>query len=470
MQPVVQNNFIGDLLNALGLPPTSDQMQAVQLLAQFITGSNEEGIFILKGYAGTGKTTLLAALTRVLPRFVLLAPTGRAAKVLSLYSGYQASTIHRHIYKLNHSPDGNFRLVRNQNKSKSVIYIVDESSMIGDSSSDEGFPGNDLLMDLMEFVFAGENCKLILVGDTAQLPPVKSEYSPALDSQNIKSLSQLNVTETELKQVVRQEEAGGILLNATSLRVLIGRKAVTPVLKTSGFTDIEQLSSYDLKDQLEHNLHTYGHDEVLVITKSNKSANQYNQLIRRQILWFEDELCGGDRLMIVKNNYFWLDSDAKAGFIANGDTAEVERVKNVEEKYGMRFASVQLRLTDYPEEPSFEATVLLDTLYAEVSSISFTRSKQLYEALQDEFADYKPAERRKLIKENIYYNALQVKFAYAITCHKSQGGQWKSVFVDQGYLTEEMKSTSQLRWLYTAFTRPTEKLYLINFDLGLFKP
>ena len=471
MQPATQNNFTVDLLNALALQPTDDQLQAVRLLTAFITGSGGEGIFILKGYAGTGKTTLLAALTKVLHRFVLLAPTGRAAKVLSSYSGFPASTIHRHIYKLSHAADGNFRLVKNQNKSKSVIYIVDESSMIGDSSTEESFNGNsDLLTDLMEFVFSGENCKLILVGDTAQLPPVKSEYSPALDSGYVQSIAQMLVTETELKQVVRQEEAGGILLNATALRILISRNAVTPVLKTSGFNDIEQISGYDLKDVLEQSFHNYGFNEVLIITKSNKAANQYNQLIRRQILWYEDELCGGDRLMMVRNNYFWLESDSKAGFIANGDTAEVQRVKNVEERYGLRFAIVQLRLIDYPEEPSFEATVLLDTLYSEVSSISFARSKQLYEALQLEFADQPPKERRKLIKENPYYNALQVKFAYAVTCHKSQGGQWKSVFVDQGYMTDEMKSTAHLRWLYTAFTRATEKLYLINFDSALFKP
>lgn len=470
MEPATETQFTDTFLKAFGLEPTADQLRAIQLLSAFLHPQQKNGIFILKGFAGTGKTTLLAALTKVASRFVLLAPTGRAAKVLSGYSGYPASTIHRHIYKLTASADGSFRMLRNENKFIATIFIVDESSMIGDGSAEEGFGGaGNLLEDLMDYVASGKNCKLILVGDTAQLPPVKSDYSPALDSTNIRSLSGYAVVETELKQVVRQQEAGGILLNATSLRILINRNADTPVLKTTGFNDILQVSSYDLKDLLEDSFNKYGYDEVLIITKSNKSANQYNQLIRRQILWYEDELGGGDRLMIVRNNYFWLDKESKAGFIANGDTAEVQRVKDVEEKYGLRFATVQLRLIDYPDEPSFEATVLLDTLYSESPSITWTESKKLYEALQLEYIDYKPNERRKLIKENPYYNALQVKFAYSVTCHKAQGGQWKSVFVDQGYLTDEMKNVAQLRWLYTAFTRATEKLYLINFDSALFK-
>lgn len=464
-----QNVLTDSFLKALAVEPTADQLNAIQLLSDFISGGNDEGIFILKGYAGTGKTTLLGALTKIISGFVLLAPTGRAAKVLSGYSGYPASTIHRHIYKLTATADGNFRLVLNQNKSTNVIYIVDESSMIGDASVDENFTGNDLLHDLMQFVYSGNKCKLILVGDTAQLPPVKSDYSPALDSDNVRSISHKSVIETELKHVVRQQEAGGILLNATALRILIGRKATTPVLKTVGFSDIEQVNSCDLKDLLEQSIHNYGIDEVLIVTKSNKAANQYNQLIRRQILWQEDELGGGDRLMVVRNNYFWLDKESKAGFIANGDTAEVERVRSVEEKYGLRFASVQLRLIDYPDEPSFEATVLLDTIYTEVSALPWSKSKQLYDALKAEYAGYKISEQRRLIKENIYYNALQVKFAYAVTCHKAQGGQWKAVFVDQGFMNEETKSVMHLRWLYTAFTRATEKLYLINFNISLFK-
>ena len=470
MEQATHTGFTDSFLKALGLDPTDDQLRAIQFLASYLSPGNRDGIFILKGFAGTGKTTLLAALTKIVSRFVLLAPTGRAAKVLSGYSGFSASTIHRHIYKLAASADGNFKLIKNENKFVATTFIVDESSMIGDGNADDSFSGaGNLLEDLMDYVSSGKNCKLILVGDTAQLPPVKSDDSPALDVNHVRTLSGLGVVETELKQVVRQQEAGGILLNATALRILINRNADTPVLKTAGFNDISQVSSYELKDLLEDCFNKFGWDEVLIITKSNKSANQYNQLIRRQILWYEDELCGGDRLMIVRNNYFWLDKDSKAGFIANGDTAEVQRVKEAEEKYGLRFATVQLRLIDYPDEPSFEATVLLDTLYSEAPSITWSESKKLYDALQLEYADYKPVERRKLIKENVYYNALQVKFAYSVTCHKAQGGQWKTVFVDQGYMTEEMKGVSHLRWLYTAFTRATEKLYLINFDPANFK-
>ena len=470
MQPFDQNLFTNAFIQTLEVEPTEDQRKAIQLLSYFISGENGHRIFLLKGYAGTGKTTLMAALTKIIPRFILLAPTGRAAKVLSGYSGFAASTIHRHIYKMASSADGHFKLLRNENKFVNTVFIVDESSMIGDGSVGENeYGGRSLLEDLIGYVLSGKNCKLIFIGDSAQLPPVMSDESPALDVSYLQELSGQNVPEMELKQVVRQQEAGGILLNATALRILIKRNADTPVLKTNGFTDIMQVSSYDLKDLMEDCYTKYGWDEVLIITKSNKSANQYNQLIRRQILWYDDELCGGDRLMIVRNNYFWLGNDSKAGFIANGDTAKVERVKDIEEKYGYKFAVVQLRLIDYPDEPSFEATVMLDTLYSETPSLAWFGFKKLYEELQSEYLDYKPAEQRRLIRENRYYNALQVKFAYAVTCHKSQGGQWKAVFVDQGFLNDEMKTNGHLRWLYTSFTRATEKLCLVNFDPDLFK-
>ena len=470
MQPFDQTTFTNAFIRTLEVDPTEDQLKAISLLSAFISADNGHRTFLLKGYAGTGKTTLMAAITKIIPRFILLAPTGRAAKVLSGYSGFAASTIHRHIYKIASTTDGNFKMVKNENKFVNTVFIVDESSMISNGSDGENeYAGVSLLEDLISYVMSGKNCKLIFIGDSAQLPPVMSEYSPALDVNNLQLICGESVPVTELKQVVRQQEAGGILLNATALRILIKREADTPVLKTIGFNDISQVSSYDLKDIIEECYTKYGWDEVLIITKSNKSANQYNQLIRRQILWYDDELCGGDRLMIVRNNYFWLGNDSKAGFIANGDTAMVERVKGMEEKYGYKFATVLLRLIDYPDEPSFEATVMLDTLYSETPALSWTSFKTLYEELRVEYMDYKPAEQRRLIRENKYYNALQVKFAYSVTCHKSQGGQWKSVFVDQGYMNDEMKSSGHLRWLYTAFTRATEKLFLINFDPALFK-
>ncbi len=460
--------FKKDLLKALDMAPTDDQMKAIELLSAFLYHGDDQGIFILRGYAGTGKTTLLAALTRVLHKFVLLAPTGRAAKVLSGYSGFQASTIHRHIYKVVPDADGRLRLNKVENKKTGAVYIVDEGSMIG-NKSDDSLGGDGLLEDLLDFVSQGKKCRMLLVGDVAQLPPVHADFSPALDIDQVKKLSHHDVILTELKQVVRQKEAGGILLNATSLRILIGRKATVPVLKTAGFNDIFQLPGMDLKEALESAYQMYGQDEVLIITRSNKSANQYNQLIRRQLLFMEEELGSGDRLMVVKNSYFWLEKESQAGFIANGDTLQVQRIFSIEEKYGFRFAKAQVKMVDYPDEASLEVILLLDTLYSINPALTREENKKLYEEVNLHYAGETQRERRRLVREDPYLNALQIKFSYAVTCHKAQGGQWKAVFVDQGFINEEMQSVSHLRWLYTAFTRATEKLYLLNFDESLFK-
>lgn len=464
----MEDQFKVNMLKALGMEPTADQMKAIELLSAFLHHGDEQGTFILRGYAGTGKTTLLAALTKVLPKFILLAPTGRAAKVLSGYSGFPASTIHRHIYKISPDEDGRMRLNRVENKRSGTVFIVDEASMIG-NRGDEMMGGEGLLEDLVDYVSQGKKCRMILVGDVAQLPPVHAEKSPALDIDEVRSLSRHDVLLIELKQVVRQKEAGGILLNATSLRILIGRKSKVPVLKTSGFADIFQLPGTDLKEELENSYQKYGQDDVLIITRSNKSANQYNQLIRRQLLYMEEEIGSGDRLMVVKNNYHWLDKESQAGFIANGDTLEVQRIFSIEEKHGFRFAKAQVKLVDYPDEASIEAYLLLDTLYSVNPALTTEENRKLWDEVMFQYNGESKLTRRKLVREDPYLNALQVKFSYAVTCHKAQGGQWKSVFVDQGFLTEEMQSVSHLRWLYTAFTRATEKLYLMNFDVSLFK-
>jgi len=462
----MQANIRSEILRALEIEPTVDQMKAIELLSIFLSHGDEQGIFILRGFAGTGKTTLLAALTRVLKKFILLAPTGRAAKVLSGYSGCTASTIHRHIYKVMSDGDGRLQLTKMENKRTSTVFIVDEASMIGNSSEDMG---NGLLEDLIDYVSMGKKCRMILVGDVAQLPPVHSDYSPALDIEQVRSISHHDVIQTELKHVVRQKEAGGILLNATALRILISRQADKPILKTIGFTDITQLPGMEFKEELESCYSKYGRDEVLIITRSNKSANQYNQLIRNQLLWMDDELGSGDRLMVVKNNYYWLEKESKAGFIANGDNIEVQRLFSVEEKFGFRFAKAQLKMVDYPDEPSFEAHLLLDTLYSVSPALTREENNKLYNAVVEQYIHESKTARRKLVREDPYLNALQVKFSYAVTCHKAQGGQWKAVFVDQGYMTDEMQGVGHLRWLYTAFTRATEKLYLMNFDESLFK-
>jgi ATP-dependent exoDNAse (exonuclease V) alpha subunit len=463
--PETIDSFSSRVLGFMQQEPTEGQKTAIVSLSAFLA-SGDCGVFVLKGFAGTGKTTLVSALTKVLQRFVLLAPTGRAAKVLSSYSGKHASTIHRHIYKVTVGADSRPVMSIGINKNTSAIYIVDESSMIGDSAQ----PGNaeNLLQNLIEFVLSGTLCSLILVGDTAQLPPVHSEYSPALDTRYLNTIVPGTVTEIELKEVLRQKQESGILMNATALRILIGRNAAKPVLKTAGFSDIQQVTSYELKELLEESYREFGKDEVLIITRSNKAAVQYNQMIRFQLFYMEEELSQGDRLMVVKNNYLWLADESKAGFIANGDVVVVDRVFSIEEKYGLRFASVQLHLEDYDDTP-FEATLTLNTLYSQHPALSAEEQKYLYDEVFNQYSGLKSTARKKQMREDPYLNALQVKFAYAVTCHKSQGGQWKSVFVDQGFIDENSLNTAHLRWLYTAFTRATEKLYLLNFDSSYFK-
>jgi len=472
----MQNIFHKTLLQNFGFEPTKNQLMVIGELTDFVFLKMKKHLFVLKGYAGTGKTSIVGALVKTLPTIhydsVLLAPTGRAAKVLSNYANKPAFTIHKMIYQLSSGGDGYTRFSIKQNKFQNTIFLVDEASMINDggglASSGWG-EQKSLLDDLLEFVFDGVNCKLILIGDTAQLPPVGMELSPALDQDALYAAYHLNLEFNELTEVVRQAEDSEILTNATYLRNKIGiNNTDLPLFNSVNTADVKTISGLELEDELSDAYGKFGDENVMVITRSNKRANLFNLQIRARIRWLEDELAAGDFLMVVKNNYFWLTDDAKAGFIANGDIVEVLKISGEEEIYGFRFANVIVRMIDYPNEPDLEIKILMDSILVETPSLPSDRFKELYEAVSADYS-YEPnrKKRNELIRKNPYYQALQVKFAYAVTCHKSQGGQWDAVFVDQGYLTEEMVNVEYLRWLYTAITRAKQELYLVNFS-GVF--
>lgn len=439
------------------------------MLEKFLSSVTEDECFILKGYAGTGKTTLISALVKVLPKMklksVLLAPTGRAAKVISNYSGRKAFTIHKKIYrkKVAVSPEMNF--VLGDNIMENTLFIVDEASMISDQVHD--YSRQSLLQDLISYVYNGKNCKLMLVGDTAQLPPVGSAISPALNEQFVSDQFRLKVFTYELTDVVRQEKESGILFNATQLRELVRKgEEVFPKFKIRGYRDIFRMTGERLVEGLNYAYDKYGMENTIVICRSNKNANAYNQNIRNRILYREEELSGGDHIMVVRNNYFWLKPEDNSGdFIANGDIARIRKVRRIEEQYGFRFAELVIELLDYPEEEPLSCKVMLDTLYSETPSLSNADNKRFYEAV---LQDYMHIENKKFrmeeLKKDPYYNALQIKFAFAVTCHKAQGGQWPAVFIDQGYLTDEMLNTEFLRWLYTGVTRSNRELFLVNFS------
>lgn len=458
------------LAGYLKVNPTRQQEQAFELLEKFLSSDEGDECFVLKGYAGTGKTTMIAALVKALPKLglksVLLAPTGRAAKVISNYSGKKAFTIHKKIYrkKVAASPDLNFVLA--ENLASNTLFIVDEASMISDEPGD--FGSKSLLHDLLSYVYNGKNCKLMLVGDTAQLPPVGSDKSPALDNKHLNDFYGLTVFAYELTDVVRQEKTSGILYNATQIRELIRKgEEEFPKLQVKGFPDIFRMTGERLAEGLQYAYDTFGMENTLVVCRSNKNANNYNQQIRNRILYREEELTGGDYIMVVRNNYFWLgeQENTSSAFIANGDIARIRKVRNIHEMYGFRFADVVLEFTDYPDEEPLHCKVLLDTLYAETPSLSSADGKKLFEAVMEDYAHIaNKRARMEELKTNPYYNALQIKFAFAVTCHKAQGGQWEAVFVDQGFLTEEMVNTDFLRWLYTGVTRATKQLFLVNFS------
>lgn len=429
-------------------------------------GFRQKATFLLRGYAGTGKTSLISALVNSLPRLnfrsLMLAPTGRAAKVMMAYAGKGGFTIHKIIYKPKGeigSQGAGYDLVKNYYKN--TIFIVDEASML----ADDGGMGGNLLMDLIRFVFQEESNRLILIGDTAQLPPVGSPNSPALDRDYLVRHFQLDVLEAELTEVMRQETDSGILYNATKLRnELIKEKPIISFL-SKPFRDFFKMTGERLEEGLRYAYDKFGVENTIVITRSNKSAVQYNQYIRRTLLFYEEEISAGDILMIVRNNYTYMVDSEKVNFLANGDFAEIRKIRSFEEIHGLRFATVELQLTDYMEEPAFEAKIILDTLYSPSPALDAVQSGNLYKFVSEDYLDVESKkERKELIRKDPYLNALQVKFAYALTCHKSQGGQWKAVFVDQGYLRDEQLDKEYIRWLYTAMTRATTELYMVNFN------
>ncbi len=456
--------------------PTVKQNLFFQKIADFLITTSNDEIFVLKGYAGTGKTTIISTVINHLEainmKCVLLAPTGRAAKVISNYSGKPAYTIHKRIYFPKKSKSGGVSFTLQQNKFKNTIFIVDESSMISDTSQDSKlYENGSLLDDLFFYVEAGKNCKLLLVGDTAQLPPVNMTISPALDINTLSLHYQKNVQHIELDEVMRQAETSGILYNATQLRDLLDSHFIdTFQFNLTGFKDIIRLQDgYDIQDAIHGAYDNYGLEDTVFIVRSNKRANQYNQQIRASILSKESELSTGDYLMVVKNNYFWLKEESEAGFIANGDIIEILEIRKIQELYGFKFATVKIRMVDYPNQAPFDTILMLDTITSEAASLTYEQSNQLYQEVlldyEDERQQYKKLQK---VKENEYFNALQVKFSYAITCHKSQGGQWKTVFVEQPYLPDGI-DVDYVRWLYTAITRAEEKLYLIGFKDKYFK-
>lgn len=456
--------------------PTLKQDIVLQQLSQFVLGKTSNSLYLLKGYAGTGKTTIISSLVnnlwKVKMSAVLLAPTGRAAKVITNYSKKEAFTIHRKIYFPKKTSGGGVSFVLQPNKHKNTIFIVDESSMIPDSPSDSKlFQNGSLLDDLMQFVYSGHKCKLLLIGDTAQLPPVKLDISPALDENKLSLTYHKEVKLMELDEVVRQEEGSGILQNATAIRETL-KDAFFESFKfqLSGFKDIVRLTDgYDIMDAINDAYSNLGNEETAIIVRSNKRANLYNQQIRSRILFNENELTAGDYLMVVKNNYFWLKPSSEAGFIANGDIIEILEIFKFIDLYGFRFAEVKVRMVDYPKMRPIETVLLLDTIHAETPSLSYDESNKLYhEVMQDYAGETSKYKKFLKVKNNKYFNALQVKFSYAITCHKSQGGQWRTVFVEQPYLPNGM-DVDYMRWLYTAVTRAQEKLYLIGFKDEFFE-
>jgi ATP-dependent exoDNAse (exonuclease V) alpha subunit len=466
---VSNRNFYSILLQNFPFNPTVKQDIFLQQIAQFLTNNNNEEIFVLKGYAGTGKTTVISTIVNNLIainlKYVLLAPTGRAAKVIANYSQKPAFTIHKKIYFPKKSSGGGVSFTMQQNKHKNTIFIVDEASMISDTSSDSKlYENGSLLDDLISYIYSGTNCKMILLGDTAQLPPVNLDVSPALETETLAMHYDKTVHSIELDEVMRQEENSGILYNATDLRELLKSHFIDDFqFQLKGFKDIVRLTDgYDIQDAINQAYSNYSIEDTAFIVRSNKRANQYNQQIRSKILDKESELSTSDYLMVVKNNYFWLKEKDEAGFIANGDIIEVLEIFSIKELYTFKFANVKIRMVDYPNQKPFETVLLLDTITSESPSLTYDESNRLY---QEVMKDYEGETKYKMfqkVKENEYFNALQVKFSYAITCHKSQGGQWNTVFVEQPYLPDGI-DRDYIRWLYTAITRAKDKLYLIGF-------
>ena len=453
------------------LTPTSGQKALFRKLGHFMEDESERSVFILKGYAGTGKTSVLDAFLKAAPSLgyhtVLMAPTGRAAKVMNHYTGRYASTIHRKIYiqKVD-AGSGSMTFRLQKNKEEDTVYVVDEASMISELGE---MGSNGLLRDLVLYVFGGKNNKLLLVGDEAQLPPVNLPVSPALELQHLEGHYHARVFSHTLTEVMRQNAGSGILKNATDLRAQLHEDTIRVQLTVRGFRDFFRMTSERIEDGIRYAYDKYGQENTIVLTQSNKNAVLYNQFIRNRINYSESEIDNADILMVVKNNYTTLNSESQAGFLANGEFVKVKRLGREEEMHGFRFLHVTLSLVDYPDDPEFDTLILLDTLYSHAPSLTREQNQALYESVVNDYSWVKSAaERRKMVREDRYLNALQVKFAYALTCHKAQGGQWDAVFIDQYYLREETQSPEFVRWLYTALTRGIREVFLVNFPDQLF--
>jgi ATP-dependent exoDNAse (exonuclease V) alpha subunit len=473
-----KNQILPSQLLAKHFPfrPTEGQLRFFKQADHFLV--EKKGLeryrdcFLLRGYAGTGKTTIVSTLIKVIPSFgyksVLLAPTGRAAKVMSGYADKVALTIHKKIYKQTaDSYTGTLSFQRQKNYHTHTLFIVDEASMITDEAD---FGNRSLLSDLIDYVFENESNKLMLIGDVAQLPPVGQDLSPALEKSFLAKRYDMSVFDEELREVMRQDSESGILFNATALRTQLAGTEPTISIVTKSYQDVFRMTGERLEEGLRYAYDKFGPENTIILTRSNKSAVQYNEYIRRVINFSEDELDAGDRLMVVRNNYSVLEEESPAGFIANGDFVELLKIRRTHEIHGLRFADVTLRLTDYDKQPEFDTKIILDTLHAATPSLSNEDNKKLYDSVLQDYIDIKSKkERMEALRKDPFLNALQVKFAYALTTHKSQGGQWSAVFIDQGYLPEEQVNTEFIRWLYTAITRATDEVFLMNFHQHFFK-
>jgi ATP-dependent exoDNAse (exonuclease V) alpha subunit len=457
---------------SFGFTPTDGQAKAMRHLSAFLLSSKPNPTYILRGYAGTGKTTLVTTLVETLPKigmdYVLMAPTGRAAKVMANYTQRHASTIHKKIYQARAFPDGSIRMTRAENKHKNTLFIVDEASMIGEEHE---FGSHSLLDDLLAYVFTGEQCRLLLIGDNAQLPPVGNDESPALDIDYLQNQFPLTIATFELTEVKRQALQSGILSNATHLRqeLTSGKEFYHLPLFNLNFNDTARIDPETFEEMLFRAFDAKNGNDSVIVCKSNKRANLFNQAIRGRILNIDGEIATGDRLMIVKNNYYWTDGNQEISFIANGDMAEILKIGRYEEMYGFRFADVVLGFPDYPDVPNLDVKIILDTLNSNSASLTEEESSRLWQAVEADYMDIpNRRERYKAMKQNPWFNALQVKFAYALTCHKTQGGQWKQVFVDSSLNQKDELEKEDLRWLYTAVTRAQERLYFVNFKENFF--
>lgn len=463
------------LRNHFGYDPTDSQQRLIYAMSRFLHSQMPNCLLMIRGYAGTGKTSMVNALVKTLPairmRSVLLAPTGRAAKVLSNYSNHRALTIHKKIYFQERLPSGVMKFVKAQNLHTHTVFVVDEASMIGwENYTAPG--GGNLLLDLFEYVFSGHNCRLILIGDGAQLPPVGSNLSPALDLSFLKTEFSLTAAVCELTEVMRQREDSGILALATDIRNCVQGASIKNLpLKTPPLPDVIHINGMELQEYLEELMGKYGPEGCVIVSRSNKRCNEFNQAIRARVFYREEDVSTGDYVMAVKNNYHWLEENSKAGFIANGDVMEILRIGKHIERYGYNFIYVTARLVDYPDEQPVEVVLWIDALMYDGPSMGNQDWEKLYQGVLEDYMHLPTkAERKKAVKNDPLLNAVQVKFAYAVTCHKAQGGQWPAVIVDQGYLTDEMIDEQYFRWLYTAVTRASEKLYLLNFNEKIIEP